>query len=42
MEIDSFIPYGRQNIEQDDIDAVIEVLRSAWITQGPWGGVENR
>ena len=38
MEIDSFIPYGRQNIEQDDIDAVIEVLRSAWITQGPWGG----
>ncbi len=38
MEIDSFIPYGRQNIEQDDIEAVIEVLRSAWITQGPWGG----
>lgn len=38
MEIDSFIPYGRQIIEQDDIDAVIEVLRSAWITQGPWGG----
>ncbi|WP_061212734.1 UDP-4-amino-4,6-dideoxy-N-acetyl-beta-L-altrosamine transaminase [Syntrophomonas wolfei] len=37
MAIDGFIPYGRQNIEQDDIDAVVEVLRSAWITQGPWG-----
>ena len=37
MAIDGFIPYGRQNIDQDDIDAVIEVLRSAWITQGPWG-----
>ncbi|MEB3828477.1 UDP-4-amino-4,6-dideoxy-N-acetyl-beta-L-altrosamine transaminase [Phormidium sp. CCY1219] len=30
-----FIPYGRQNINQQDIDAVIEVLRSDWLTQGP-------
>ncbi len=31
----SFIPYGKQNISQEDIDAVVEVLRSDWITQGP-------
>jgi UDP-4-amino-4,6-dideoxy-N-acetyl-beta-L-altrosamine transaminase len=30
-----YIPYGRQDINQQDIDAVIEVLRSDWITQGP-------
>jgi UDP-4-amino-4,6-dideoxy-N-acetyl-beta-L-altrosamine transaminase len=30
-----FIPYGRQDISQQDIDAVVEVLRSDWITQGP-------
>jgi UDP-4-amino-4,6-dideoxy-N-acetyl-beta-L-altrosamine transaminase len=30
-----FIPYGRQDISQEDIDAVVEVLRSDWITQGP-------
>jgi len=29
------IPYGRQDISQDDIDAVEEVLRSDWLTQGP-------
>ncbi|MEE1920387.1 UDP-4-amino-4,6-dideoxy-N-acetyl-beta-L-altrosamine transaminase [Pseudomonas sp. 148P] len=29
------IPYGRQNIDQADIDAVVEVLRSDWLTQGP-------
>ena len=29
------IPYGRQDISQNDINAVIEVLRSDWITQGP-------
>ncbi len=29
------IPYDRQNISQDDIDAVIEVLRSDFLTQGP-------
>ena len=30
-----FIPYGRQDINQDDIDAVVEVLQSDFITQGP-------
>jgi len=29
------IPYGRQEITQEDIDAVIEVLRSDFLTQGP-------
>jgi len=29
------IPYARQSINQDDIDAVVEVLRSDWLTQGP-------
>jgi len=29
------IPYSRQSINQDDIDAVTEVLRSDWLTQGP-------
>ncbi|MEI6757000.1 MAG: UDP-4-amino-4,6-dideoxy-N-acetyl-beta-L-altrosamine transaminase [Chlorobium sp.] len=28
------IPYGRQNIDQVDIDAVVEVLRSDFLTQG--------
>lgn len=30
-----YIPYGRQNISQQDIDAVVAVLRSDWLTQGP-------
>ncbi len=29
------IPYGRQNIDQDDIDAVVETLKSDFLTQGP-------
>lgn len=29
------IPYARQTIEEDDIQAVVEVLRSDWVTQGP-------
>ena len=29
------IPYGRQDINQDDIDAVVAVLRSDFLTQGP-------
>lgn len=29
------IPYGRQHITQGDLDAVVEVLRSDFLTQGP-------
>ena len=29
------IPYGKQNITQEDIDAVVEVLKSDYLTQGP-------
>ncbi len=29
------IPYGRQRITQEDIDAVIDTLRSDFLTQGP-------
>lgn len=29
------IPYGRQNIEQDDINAVVETLQTDFLTQGP-------
>lgn len=29
------IPYGRQSISDEDIAAVVEVLRSDWLTQGP-------
>ncbi|HLF18627.1 MAG TPA: UDP-4-amino-4,6-dideoxy-N-acetyl-beta-L-altrosamine transaminase [Candidatus Omnitrophota bacterium] len=32
---ESFIPYGKQTIEDDDIEAVVEVLKSDWLTQGP-------
>lgn len=31
----SYIPYGRQDISQADIDAVVSVLRSDFLTQGP-------
>ncbi len=29
------IPYGRQQIDQDDINAVVETLQSDFLTQGP-------
>lgn len=29
------IPYGRQSISEQDIQAVVDVLRSDWLTQGP-------
>lgn len=29
------LPYGRQSISEEDIAAVVEVLRSDWLTQGP-------
>ncbi len=31
----NFIPYGRQNITKEDINAVVEVLESDFLTQGP-------
>lgn len=30
-----YIPYGRQAISNDDIQAVIDALKSDWLTQGP-------
>jgi len=32
---DHFIPYGRQDIDAADIAAVVQVLQSDWVTQGP-------
>ncbi len=32
---DKLLPYGHQWIDEEDIKAVLEVLRSDWITQGP-------
>ncbi len=29
------LPYGKQTIGQDDIEAVLEVLKSDWLTTGP-------
>ena len=29
------IPYGRQFIDEEDIQAVIKVLQSDWLTTGP-------
>lgn len=31
----SFLPYGRQSVEESDVQAVVEVLRSEWLTTGP-------
>lgn len=31
----SFLPYGRQSIDAEDEAAILEVLRSAWLTTGP-------
>ncbi len=33
--MNKFIPYGHQSIEEDDIQAVVSVLRSDFLTQGP-------
>ena len=29
------ISYEKQSIDQDDINAVVEVLKGDWLTQGP-------
>ena len=31
---EKFIPYGKQKITEDDINSVVKVLRSEFITQG--------
>lgn len=31
----AYLPYGRQSVSQQDIDAVAGVLRGDWLTQGP-------
>jgi len=31
----TFLPYGRQSLEESDIQAVVETLRSDWLTTGP-------
>ena len=35
MMENKFIPYGRQTLDDEDIKAVSEVLRSSWLTTGP-------
>ena len=35
LEKSEFIPYGRQDITKEDIETVVDVLRSDFITQGP-------
>jgi perosamine synthetase len=32
---DTLLPYGRQSIDDADIQAVVDVLRSDWLTTGP-------
>ena len=32
---DTLLPYGRQSIDEEDIQAVVDVLRSEWVTTGP-------
>jgi len=32
---ETVIPYGHQSVDHDDVDAVLEVLRGDWLTQGP-------
>jgi UDP-4-amino-4,6-dideoxy-N-acetyl-beta-L-altrosamine transaminase len=35
MKLQETIPYGRQEVTQEDIDSVINVLKSDFLTQGP-------
>jgi perosamine synthetase len=32
---DTLLPYGRQSIDEEDVQAVVRVLRSDWLTTGP-------
>src|SRR5262252_6172769 len=31
----TLLPYGRQSIDEDDMQSVVDVLRSDWLTTGP-------
>ena len=31
----TLLPYGKQSIDDDDVQAVVDVLRSDWMTTGP-------
>jgi perosamine synthetase len=31
----TFLPYGRQSVDEEDIRVVVEVLKSDWLTTGP-------
>ena len=33
--MEKFIPYGRQSINEDDVNEVVKVLKSEFLTQGP-------
>lgn len=35
MPAERFLPYGRQSVDESDIAAVVDVLRSDWLTTGP-------
>jgi UDP-4-amino-4,6-dideoxy-N-acetyl-beta-L-altrosamine transaminase len=41
-EAPSFLPYGRQQIDEADIEAVVEILRSDFLTGGPAIGAFER
>src|ERR1700677_5036878 len=32
---ETLLPYGRQSVDEADIQAVVDVLRSDWLTTGP-------
>jgi UDP-4-amino-4,6-dideoxy-N-acetyl-beta-L-altrosamine transaminase len=34
-EAQAFLPYGRQQIDEADVEAMVDVLRSDYLTQGP-------
>lgn len=38
FKLKKFIPYGKQNIDQNDINEVVNVLNSDYLTQGPLVG----
>ena len=39
---DNLLPYGRQTIDDDDIQQVVDVLKSDWLTTGPKVGEFER